>query len=401
MINAPAPAEHTPVRLHASQIDTLRALVQASMFWRPAHLGPSAWLEHVPFAFWLVEVLRPRTVVELGTHHGVSYFAFCQAVDRLGLDTRCFAVDTWKGDAHAGFYGEEVFAAVSARNAEQYSAFSRLVRSSFAAAAEHFAPASVDLLHIDGLHTLENVREDFATWLPKLSDAAVVLLHDTNVRERGFGVAAFLESIRDDHPCFEFVHGHGLAVVCVGPDARPALNALLAADRDPTLRHAVRDLFGRLGRGVADSFLLREAGARAEHLRTQLAGREAELAAARAEAEERALALRAAADERAAAGAEVARLEGLVADYARTLDARFFELAALTERLEHAREGGTQAAPAEGDKQYDELLGYARKLERDHLAMLQSTSWRVLEPVRRRLRRLRGQREPVAFRPRL
>jgi hypothetical protein len=33
--------------------------------------------------------------------------------------------------------------------------------------------------------------------------------------------------------------------------------------------------------------------------------------------------------------------------------------------------------------------------------MLQSTSWRVLEPVRRRLRRLRGQREPVAFRPRL
>src|SRR5438045_2700612 len=51
--------------------------------WRPEHLAASAWLEHVPFAYWLVKALRPRCFVELGTHWGVSYAAFCQAVERF------------------------------------------------------------------------------------------------------------------------------------------------------------------------------------------------------------------------------------------------------------------------------------------------------------------------------
>ena len=89
----------------------LQPLAQRSMFWRPTyHDENSAWIEHIPFAFWLIEAHRPQTFVELGTHQGASYSAFCQAVDRLGLDMHCFAVDTWKGDEHAGFYDEGVFA---------------------------------------------------------------------------------------------------------------------------------------------------------------------------------------------------------------------------------------------------------------------------------------------------
>ena len=51
------------------------------IFASPRRLTPiSAWHEHIPFAMFLVEIIKPRTIVELGTHYGDSYCAFCQAV---------------------------------------------------------------------------------------------------------------------------------------------------------------------------------------------------------------------------------------------------------------------------------------------------------------------------------
>src|SRR5665647_3216018 len=105
--------------------------LSAASFWSPQYLVSSAWLQHAPFAFWITSVLKPRSIVELGTHNAFSYFAFCQAVQAVGLETRCFAIDTWKGDEHAGFYGEDVFDGVNTYNDLHYSAFSQLVRSPF------------------------------------------------------------------------------------------------------------------------------------------------------------------------------------------------------------------------------------------------------------------------------
>ena len=62
------------------------AWLSPTSYWQPAHIVTSAWLEHAPFAFWLVDAVRPRSVVELGTHHGFSCFVFAEAVKRLGLD---------------------------------------------------------------------------------------------------------------------------------------------------------------------------------------------------------------------------------------------------------------------------------------------------------------------------
>lgn len=224
------------------------------IFWRPSYIAQSAWLEHIPFAFWLIDTLQPRKIVELGTHYGSSYFSFCQAVTKLDLQTQCYAVDTWSGDEHAGQYGEEVYRQVSEYNQQHYSDFSTLVRSTFDQALEHFPQGSIDLLHIDGLHTLEAVRHDFESWLPKLSDRAVVIMHDTNVRERGFEVFQLLDELKQQYPHFEFAHGHGLGVIGVGSEQSSEMMSLYGLSDNPSATRQVQEVFSRLGKACGYSW---------------------------------------------------------------------------------------------------------------------------------------------------
>ncbi len=220
--------------------------LDASSFWEPDFKDDSAWIEHAPFAFWLTGALLPRSVVELGSHGGFSFFAFCQAVERRKLDTTCVAIDTWQGDPQAGFYGEDVYGTISTY-AQRYISFARLMRTTFDEAATSFAAKSIDLLHIDGLHSYEAVRNDFETWAPKVSDRGVVLFHDTNVHSPGFGVYRLWEELRDQYPSFEFLHGHGLGVLAYGRDLAEGVDALIALGRDGNARQDIQSAYARLG----------------------------------------------------------------------------------------------------------------------------------------------------------
>ena len=175
---------------------------------------PNAWVGHLPFAAWLIQEFSPKIFVELGTHSGNSYFTFCQSVAESGGSTKCYAVDTWQGDEHAGQYKDDVFNKVNTHNQEHYAEFSQLLRMTFDNATTLFADGSVELLHIDGLHTYEAVLHDFESWLPKLAPGAVVMFHDTNVRERNFGVWKLWTELQARYPNnMEFVHSHGLGVL--------------------------------------------------------------------------------------------------------------------------------------------------------------------------------------------
>jgi hypothetical protein len=183
-----------------------------SQNFRPRVYGVGAWTDNLPFAYDAVAALRPKLLVELGTDRGESYFTFCQSAAENATGTRCFAVDTWRGDSHAGGYDETTFAEVSAHNAQHYSTFSTLLRCSFDEALEQFEPGTIDLLHLDGLHTEAAVRHDLERWLPKLRPGGILLMHDINVRTREFGVWKVWDELRARGQSYAFADEPGLGV---------------------------------------------------------------------------------------------------------------------------------------------------------------------------------------------
>ena len=182
----------------------------------PDWIAPSSWWQHVPIAHWLTCELKPEIVVELGTHYGVSFFGFCEAAEAFSSNTFIYAVDTWEGDAHAGEYNDDVFNKVQREANRKHKSRTRLIRSTFDEAVRYFDDQSIDLLHIDGLHTYEAVKHDYETWKPKMKDDSIILFHDINVREREFGVWKLWNEIKKEKNTYETANGHGLGMLVQG-----------------------------------------------------------------------------------------------------------------------------------------------------------------------------------------
>ncbi|SFS51902.1 Glycosyltransferase, GT2 family [Sulfitobacter marinus] len=225
----------------------------------------TSWVEHGPFAMWLVQALQPKRIVELGTHYGYSYFAMCQAVKQAKLSTECFAVDTWAGDEHSGLYSEDVFDCVRAEN-KQYDGFSTLLRKTFDEALSDIKDGSIDLLHVDGRHFYEDVKHDFESWVPKLSKRAVVLFHDTVVQERGFGVYKYWAEISDSHPSFNFTHCHGLGVLLWGPEVPLDVQNLVPLSHAKGGPGIIESFFEAVGASATQKRLLED---KAEQIRAE------------------------------------------------------------------------------------------------------------------------------------
>jgi len=226
------------------------AWLRPTSYWVPTHIVDSAWLTHGSFAAWLIDVLRPSDVIELGTHNGFSCFAFAEAAKRLGRAITVNALDSWEGDDQAGFYDDSVYRSVRTIAENDYASSVVLHRGYFSQTRPVFAAASADLLHIDGRHGYEDAREDYEQWRDTVRDGGVILFHDIAERQEGFGVWQLWAELEEPGRSFTFEHGHGLGVLAVGDIVHEPLRVLFEADGPTSDR--IRADFERLGAVIAE-----------------------------------------------------------------------------------------------------------------------------------------------------
>lgn len=179
-------------------------------------LDQGSWHSHLYFAFFITRVLKPKRFVELGSFRGTSFRGFLEASKQIQWNLDAHAIDSWEGDEHAGFYGEDVYRNfVSSLKPYQEDCTVSVHKMRFDKALALFEDRSIDLLHIDGLHTYEAVQEDFEKWLPKMSEKGVVLFHDIMVKKADFGVWKFWDEVKKHYPSIQFDFCNGLGVIVI------------------------------------------------------------------------------------------------------------------------------------------------------------------------------------------
>jgi O-antigen biosynthesis protein len=191
-----------------------------SAFVQPHCLSPGVATGHIPFGAWLIETLKPRVFVDLGTFHGESYLAYCQTVSECNLRTRCFAVGPWRVADRPVEFLDDVFNTLERQNAA-YGSFSRLVRAGYATVARQFEEGSIDLLQLPKEADFEALEELMALWQPKLSADAVVLVPDIDATSPSR--TKFWEKFASGQANFEFKHNKGLGVYFSNATTKAAL----------------------------------------------------------------------------------------------------------------------------------------------------------------------------------
>ena len=186
---------------------------------------PPGWNGHIPFAFWLIDILRPALSRRARHPHGQLLSGFF-ARPCSGSEAVRGAMPSTRGAAMItpGFTMTAFFVNCALITTCATAISPGLCSRPSMMHWRIFRICLIDLLHIDGMHTYEAVKHDFESWLPKLSPRAVVIFHDINVRMADFAVWRFWEEISQQYPSFTFLHSNGLGVLGRRPPPAAALS---------------------------------------------------------------------------------------------------------------------------------------------------------------------------------
>ena len=133
------------------------------------------------FLYDTAKAVEPKhTVVEIGSWKGKSTICLGRGAQRGG-GARVFAVDPHTGSPeHRRVFGEalDTFADFT-KNIERAGVQSCVlpVRDASVNVAKRFTKP-IGFVFIDGAHDLHSVKQDFASWFPKVVSGGVIAFHD-------------------------------------------------------------------------------------------------------------------------------------------------------------------------------------------------------------------------------
>ena len=134
----------------------------------------TSWYENFERANYIINIVKPKIIVDLGVDHGFSSFAFAFA-----KSGKVFAIDSFEGDTHAGLRNtfDEVNDLYKVIKSEFDISEIEFIKGYFEEIAKTWMDP-IDLLHIDGFHSYDAVKSDFETWSKFFTPNTVVLFHD-------------------------------------------------------------------------------------------------------------------------------------------------------------------------------------------------------------------------------
>ncbi|MFG1465768.1 glycosyltransferase [Xanthobacter sp. DSM 24535] len=219
---------------------TLGISLTAPAFFEPTRVAaPADFVEHFPFCSWLIDILRPRLIVAVGSRTSNPHLSFLDIVAQLGAPVRCVAVSGW--DAKAPGEARPPFGTSFNRADVRVS---ELVVESAAKAYAGFTAGSVDLLCFDAVPRGEIDDTVLDHWLSRLSPSAILLLHGLEAP----GAAPLWRTLRVRYPSFVFPQGQGLAVLAMGERLPAPLQPLFDPLAAPGFEADVQHAFARLGK---------------------------------------------------------------------------------------------------------------------------------------------------------
>ena len=200
----------------------LRSPRRARIWFNAHRLGIVQRRPEVLRLLGIVAALKPRSVIEIGTLHGGSLLMWARAA---APDATLVSIDLppWEADDPAERSKRCAIERLGSRRQRVHAvrghSHEAAVREQ---ACRHLNGQAVDFLFLDGDHSYDGVRGDFAGYAELVRPGGIVALHDIHPHSRGWGgeVPRFWNEIRERYRHTELIanpaqDGYGIGVLWI------------------------------------------------------------------------------------------------------------------------------------------------------------------------------------------